>query len=378
MALAPHFAGVDPALQAVPNWVLADLEKRPTQPNGKPASSTNPATWSSFEQVSEAYRPRMHVGIGIVLDGKPRFDGKYLHGFDWDHCIEENRIDLAVKAAVAALNITRLEPSVSGTGLRGFFLHDKPLPSRRTRINGRSVELYSAGHYLTTTGWAYPGREQLDANADIAAIERLLPTRASAAGSGSEHHSLVIRGACPYDAYGPSFFPALLVGVIEKVRADERLGPLYRGDLSRYADDHSAADLALCGAFARLGLDGPAIDTAMRTSLLYRDKWERDDYRERTISLALADGGSKGRGAPADPLAIENGLVDAGCSPPPLRDWLIEGLLVASKSAVLAGLSGMSKTQLALQLAMAVARSLLQDERSFHRGRIRRFRSQEI
>lgn len=161
MWLPPNFDGILPALRAVPNWVLADNAKVPRHPDGWKASTTDAATWSCFTLARSAYKPQKHAGIGFVLDGKPHFSGKYLHGFDWDHCIENGEIDPTVMAAVNKLNISRLELSTSGTGLRGFFLHDEPLPSRKTKIDGRSVELYSGAHYMITTGLAFQGKEVL-------------------------------------------------------------------------------------------------------------------------------------------------------------------------------------------------------------------------
>jgi putative DNA primase/helicase len=160
MWLPPNFDGILTELKALPHWVLAravvrngKLTKPPFQPDGRPASHSNPATWSSFKQVQSAFVQGDYIGVGFVLDGRPHFGGKFLHGFDWDACISDGRTDPEVKAAVERLCLPRLEVSVSGNGLRGFFLHDEPLPSRRTRIDGRSVELYSTARYLTTTGW---------------------------------------------------------------------------------------------------------------------------------------------------------------------------------------------------------------------------------
>lgn len=159
--LLPDFDGILPEMKAVPNWVLADKNKVPFQPSGMVASSTDPATWSAFDGVRQAYDPRRYIGVGFVLDGQPHFNGKYLHGFDWDKCVEDGRLDPAVRASIMQLAIGRLEISVSGTGLRGFFLHDQPLPSRRTKVDGRSVELYSNARYMITTGRAYKGCEAL-------------------------------------------------------------------------------------------------------------------------------------------------------------------------------------------------------------------------
>jgi putative DNA primase/helicase len=157
--IMPNLDGILPELRAIPNWVLTkpiwDGErwtKPPLRPSGKAASHSNPATWSSFDDVRAAFERGGFGAIGYVLDGKPHFNGRYLIGFDWDYCIEGGQVDPKVKATIKQLGISRIEVSVSGTGLRGFFLCDELLPSRRTRIDGRSVELYSNTRYLTTTG----------------------------------------------------------------------------------------------------------------------------------------------------------------------------------------------------------------------------------
>jgi putative DNA primase/helicase len=162
MWIAPNFDGILPELKAIPNWVLAKAvirdgktTKPPYQPNGQPASHSNPATWSTFAAVKSAYERGGGdiIGVGFVLDGRPHFGGRYLHGFDWDHCFENGRLDPVVYAELKKLSIRRTEVSISGTGVRGFFLHDEPLASRRRKIVGRSVELYSTLRYMTTTGW---------------------------------------------------------------------------------------------------------------------------------------------------------------------------------------------------------------------------------
>lgn len=159
--VAPNFDRILPELKAIPHWVLARVvirdgkkTKPPYRPSGRPASHSDRSSWSSFEEVAAAYQRGGYIGVGFVLDGQPHFGGRYLHGFDWDDCIVGSSIDPAVKSAVKELHMPRVEVSVSGTGLRGFFLHDHLLPSRRTRIDGRSVELYSTARYLTTTGQA--------------------------------------------------------------------------------------------------------------------------------------------------------------------------------------------------------------------------------
>lgn len=160
MWLPPDFANILPELKAIPNWVLAKavtrdgkVTKPPFRPDGRPAKSNDPSTWSTYPMVKNAYKAGGFIGVGFVLDGKPHFGGKYLHGFDWDNCVDANRaIDPEVQKVLDNLQIPRIEISVSGTGLRGFFLHDALIKSCRTQIEGRSVEMYSDTRYLTTTG----------------------------------------------------------------------------------------------------------------------------------------------------------------------------------------------------------------------------------
>ena len=157
--LKPNFNGILPELKALKNWVLAkavlrdgNWTKPPYQPNGRAASHSDPKTWSTFEDVRKAYEHGGFIGVGFVLDGKPHFGGRYLHGFDWDDCIVNGVVDVQVHAKLKSMDFPRLETSISGTGIRGFFLHDEPLPSRKTKIDARSVELYSTLRYMTTTG----------------------------------------------------------------------------------------------------------------------------------------------------------------------------------------------------------------------------------
>jgi hypothetical protein len=61
-----------------------------------------------------------------------------------------------------------------------------------------------------------------------------------------------------------------------------------QGDLSNHADDASRADMALVGMLAfYAGPDPDRLDRLFRNSALMRDKWERDDYRTRTIEKAM-------------------------------------------------------------------------------------------
>ena len=61
------------------------------------------------------------------------------------------------------------------------------------------------------------------------------------------------------------------------------------GDTGEFDHDDSRADQALVSLLAFWTQDPDQLDRLFRRSALYRDKWERNDYRERTIGKALAN-----------------------------------------------------------------------------------------
>lgn len=86
--------------------------------------------------------------------------------------------------------------------------------------------------------------------------------------------------------------------IIQKARAavdgNKFIALFDNGDISKYGNDESNADLALCSmlAFYAKGNEN-LIDTLFRKSALYRDKWDRDDYRKATIKRALQNNNFK-------------------------------------------------------------------------------------
>ena len=79
-----------------------------------------------------------------------------------------------------------------------------------------------------------------------------------------------------------------IVANLLKQKNGDKFRRLYHdGDISGYGSQ-SEADLALCAMIAfRTGDDPEMIDTVFRSSALYREKWERDDYREATITKGI-------------------------------------------------------------------------------------------
>lgn len=73
------------------------------------------------------------------------------------------------------------------------------------------------------------------------------------------------------------------------LREDAGAAALFNGDMSTAGGDASKADLALCNNLSFwFGRDKQTIDLVFRQSKLYREKWEREDYREKTLNKAIS------------------------------------------------------------------------------------------
>jgi len=69
------FDNIPQELKQYPNWVVWDLNKIPYSAiggrRGGKASSTNPATWCSFDEAVAAHKAGECDGIGFVFTNSP-------------------------------------------------------------------------------------------------------------------------------------------------------------------------------------------------------------------------------------------------------------------------------------------------------------------
>lgn len=160
--------------------------------------------------------------------------------------------------------------------------------------------------------------------------------------------------------------------VLEHAKDDEKFQRLLRGEWEGDFPSQSEADMALCTKLAfYAGKDLEQMGRLFRESGLYREKWERDDYRDGTLRKSAA---LQAEMHPAQydlkdafgPIAQRfeefyerepvNGNMLGACKPPP-RKWLIKGKGGLQRNVVgcIAGQGGCGKTLFALQLAASIA-----------------------
>ena len=285
----PNWDNIPADLTVLRQWVLWRYERRndqwtkpPYQPDGTLASSTDPATWSSFDAAQAAYEAhRDHFdGVGFVLRGSG------LVAWDFDHVVgAEGAIsDAKVIEYVRALD-SYCEISPSGTGLRG--LVSGRLPPKDRKIG--NIECYETERYVTITGRHVPNtpqsiNERQDAiNAVHAEVFAARIAKRAATESGPRATGT---------AKATNLDDRALLDKARHAKNSERFCALYdRGDWKALGfPSPSEADLALCSMLAFwCGADKERVDQLFRTSSLNRPKWEdRTDYREHTLEAAIA------------------------------------------------------------------------------------------
>jgi putative DNA primase/helicase len=295
LAVVPN--RIPPKMRGAWRWVVWRFEQRDGRwtkvlysPNtGRRASSINPGTWGTFEQACAALATGRYAGLGFVLGGG-------FAGVDKDKCRDAHTGEIATWALAL---IDRLdsytEASPSGTGVHVFVSVDPSwqLPGRKlVRPDGSAIEIYGAGRYFTVTGHTLndaPLAERTDALRELISETFGPDTSTPAAppawiagyeGAGTENIT---------DADLPRSVAEIsddeLLDRMLSAENGEHVRTLFDGDTR---GDHSAADLALCSHLAFWTQRDPErIDRLFRRSRLMRAKWNRADYRRRTIERAI-------------------------------------------------------------------------------------------
>lgn len=111
--------------------------KRPVTVTGRPGSSTDQGTWSTFAAVQ---RSRAGDGIGVML-------GDGLACYDLDHCLEDGVLSECAQQVLAEVDPIYTEVSMSGTGLHVFV---RAPEGKAVRTEG--VEFYSRARFIAVTG----------------------------------------------------------------------------------------------------------------------------------------------------------------------------------------------------------------------------------
>ncbi|UGV40256.1 DUF3987 domain-containing protein [Methanococcoides orientis] len=301
MTLAPVIKvnedGIPEELKMLPQWILWKLTKekdkdgnwkdvkrpyRATSKKSDPnkcgdelASSTDPNTWSTYDEAIHDYKTGNYAGIAFVIENG-------FIGMDWDD-IKNTETGEYYSDALAEIHSmgSYAEISQSGTGVH--VIGKGKVPSEKG-VNMPSGEMYDHGRFFVVTGQHLDGTptdiNDVPKDAIQAMYNRLKPEKEE--GTSKSAFSFT---------KSPELTDEKVISLCMGARNADKFEALYEGYTSMHEGDHSAADQALCSILAFYTQDLSQIDRLFRRSQLIRPKWDEKrgnlTYGEMTIHFAL-------------------------------------------------------------------------------------------
>ncbi len=286
------YESVPEELKRYPNWVCFRFEKdkkHPEKPKKVPvtpdtgywASSTDPATWRTYEEAVKA--SSRFNGIGFMFGNSPYF------GVDLDKKENELRDYISgdnnniIGEFVDALkSYTELSPS--GKGIHIICKGSLPKDGRKNKELG--LEMYDTARFFTVTGNRFGEYTEIREN-----TETIKPLHAKYFSKKDEQKPVntAVSSALPTTA-------AEVVELASGAKNGSKFVQLYKGDITGYNQDSSAADMAFCNMLAFwTGRNAALMDAIFRASGLMREKWDEKHYANgatygaATIQKAVAE-----------------------------------------------------------------------------------------
>lgn len=289
--------------QVVPNpHKPGKLDKFPCDRRGYKANAHDPANWSDADEaIADAARLGQSYGVGFVFTANDPF---WFLDIDGALSIENTWSELAVQLCTVFAGCA-VEVSASGRGLH--VIGRGTVSTHGCKNTALGLEFYDRERFVALTGAGAVGDagHTPQAGALQWLIDNYFPAGAGNVGVGVEWSS----GPCA-EWRGPADDADLLRRALQSQSARAAFGggatfrDLYEGNVEvlqrAYPDsegvrayDASSADAAL---FAHLafwtGRDCERMLRIARGSALVREKWEREDYLQRTILGACSGSGT--------------------------------------------------------------------------------------
>lgn len=335
------FKNLPPELKACCRWVVFRLlrdEKDPNRFKKVPFRAKSPSTpafsgkrndsWTSFDEAVRAFSDPVNKLSGIGLDIGTPFVGLDL---DKVRNPETGSVEPWAEAWIKEAN-TYTELSPSGTGFHLWFKGSIPAEyAAKGGVKNGSAEIYGSKRYFTVTGQGEGELREVDKAESKRWFDRVATSQKKEAPT-----------------------PA----TVSRLKEDQVFALLMQGKIieAGYNDPSgdSEADLRLCRIIAKkFGNNPDLIDSVFRRSGLMRKKWEREDYRKRTIEKALE--GLKPKAQELDPDSWRAGCKSKGQLTTELPRFLLGGLIPEKALTFITAPSYHCKTWFALQCAHAIS-----------------------
>ena len=288
------YPAVPSELKALPQWVLWKSEVRkgkqtkiPKQVStGANASSSNPSTWATYQDVLIAEQTGMFDGIGFVFTERDPYIG-----IDLDNCIRDGELLSWTQEIIDRFkSIAYCEVSPSGNGIKIWTRAELPTIAKHKvyidKRTGEAIESYDSARYFTVTGLGKHEIGEGQASVDWLVAKYLKKETPAAKPPGKK----------PVPAIDTRD-TAEIQRLIDDSRQRGKYHALMQGNWQGQGyGSHSEGDIGLISLLCFWTQDSRKLDTIFRQSGLYRDKWDvkhRGDgatYGEMTIEKALSQG----------------------------------------------------------------------------------------
>jgi len=324
-----------------PVWVASNPEGIPyASATNQKANSSDPQTWANFTHVTQYCDAYPEFLPAIALRGSD------LCIIDLDDVRSDSgEIEPWAQAIVDELE-SYTEVSRSGHGLHVVCRGKKP--GRLCKCD--QFEMYDGedSKFITLTGNTLEG----------------LSTIRAASGEGLsalyEKHLKKQSPTAHMQKKSPLLLDAQILDLCSKEKYREKFEKLFlKGDLSDYNNDDSSADLALVSILAFFTQDPVQIFRLFQQSSLYKTherqrKWEREDYRTRTIEKAIL--GRKDCYQPTTPRMLRSvGIGEFLRTKLPEKPLILDPILREQDIQLIYAPAGVGKTHLAMNMAYAIA-----------------------
>lgn len=266
------------SMQKARRWVMwryeldekrEKLTKIPYQANApeRKASSTNASTWVDYHTAIQALDTGKFDGIGFCLGWDDDINKNWI-GIDWD----DQHPDTIMEEILSLGSYAELSPSGNGAHVIAWGTK----PGKKARKS--TIEIYDWGRYFTVTGNHIRGTPEDICDIDADALHDI-------------YHKIDPMDDLPTVTHTTTKSPDLsddeIIDICQAAANSSKFNALWRGSTAGYSSP-SEADQALCNILAFYTQDEIQLNRLMRMSGLYREKWDRIDYADRTMKKAIA------------------------------------------------------------------------------------------
>lgn len=276
-------------IKLYPHWLLwkaepdrkdsSRLNKVPKNLQGRALGSwQDVSNLFTFEEVKNAYNSGGFAGIGFSPKGTPF----KIVDLDNDSGIENISEELRGLAEAGYAEI-----SPSGKGLHVWLQGNVPdvLGRKRKTKTGEDVEFFANSGWITVTGNKFNDK---DPESNQEAIDHII----NKYGFVKKENPIQL----PQLQTEPSNLAEHeIIQLMSNSKAGSKIASLMSGDIGKYGEDYSSADLALANYLAFFTQkDASMMDNIFRSSGLYREKWDEvhssngQTYGQMTIDKAIS------------------------------------------------------------------------------------------